>query len=243
MKVLVVDDEPPARARLRALVSEITGAEVVEEAASGLQALELAQTLEPAVVLLDIRMPWMDGIEVARHLSRLPRPPAVVFTTAYEAHALAAFEVHAIDYLLKPIRKERLAEALARARQMKPGKADEAIVALGGARTHVSAVQQGRLRLVAVAEVRYFLADQKYVTAGFPGGELLLEEPLRQLEEELGSRFLRIHRNALVGLSHIEALERDSDGLHRVRLRDVPVTPAVSRRLLGTVKARLRNGR
>jgi two-component system response regulator AlgR len=243
LRLLVVDDEPPARARLRALVDEIGGAEVVAEAASGLQALELAQTLEPEVVLLDIRMPGMDGVEVARHLSRLPRPPAVVFTTAYEAHALAAFEVHAVDYLLKPIRKERLAEALARVRQRRPRETYDAFADPGSVRTHVSAVQHGRLRLVAVGEVRYFLADQKYVAAGFPGGELLLEESLRQLETELGERFLRVHRNALVALAHVEALEREADGLFRVRLQGVPIRPAISRRLLAAVRQRLRNGR
>ena len=180
MKVLVVDDEPLARARLAALVAEIGGATVVGEAANGLQALEMAQASGPEVVLLDVRMPGMDGVETARHLARLPCPPAVVFTTAYEVHALSAFEVRAIDYLLKPIRRERLAEAL------------------------------------------------------------LLEESLRQLEAELGARFLRVHRNALVAPAHAEAVERGDDGLYHVRLRGVGLAPAVSRRLLAGVRERLR---
>ena len=240
MKVLVVDDEPLARARLAALVAEIGGATVVGEAANGLQALEMAQASGPEVVLLDVRMPGMDGVETARHLARLPCPPAVVFTTAYEVHALSAFEVRAIDYLLKPIRRERLAEALLRARQLAPHRA-EALTALpGGVRTHVSATQQGRLRLVPVTEVRYLVAGQKYVAAGFPGGELLLEESLRQLEAELGARFLRVHRNALVAPAHAEAVERGDDGLDHVRLRGVGLAPAVSRRLLAGVRERLR---
>jgi two-component system response regulator AlgR len=240
VKVLVVDDEPPARTRLRGLLAEIGGVEVAGEAGSGLAALELASTDPPDLVLLDVRMPGMDGLEVARHLSRLPSPPAVIFTTAYESHALSAFEVCAVDYLLKPVRRERLAEALARARQMTRTRAHDLPSEPGAARTHVSATQQGRLRVVPIAEVRYFLADQKYVSAGFPGGELLLEESLRQLEEELGGHFLRVHRNALVALAHVEALERDDDGLHRVRLRGVSSRLAVSRRLLALVRQRLR---
>ena len=240
MKVLIVDDEPLARARLASLVAEIGGATVVGEAADGLQALEMAQASGPEVVLLDVRMPGMDGVETARHLARLPCPPAVVFTTAYEAHALSAFEVRAIDYLLKPIRRERLAEALLRARQLAPHQAEALTAAPGGARTHVSATHQGRLRLVPVTEVRYLVAGQKYVAAGFPGGELLLEESLRQLEAELGARFLRVHRNALVAPAHAEAVERGDDGLYHVRLRGVGLAPAVSRRLLAGVRERLR---
>ena len=210
------------------------------EAADGLQALELAQASGPEVVLLDVRMPGMDGVETARHLARLPCPPAVVFTTAYEVHALSAFEVRAVDYLLKPIRRERLAEALLRARLLAPQRAEALTAGPGEARTHVSATHQGRLRLVPVTEVRYLVADQKYVTAGFPGGELLLEESLRQLETELGARFLRVHRNALVAPAHAEALERGDDGLFHVRLRGVGLAPAVSRRLLAGVRERLR---
>jgi two-component system response regulator AlgR len=243
MRVLVVDDEPPARVRLRGLLSDISGIELAGEAASGLAALELASADRPDVVLLDVRMPGMDGLEVARHLSRLPSPPAVIFTTAYETHALSAFEVHAVDYLLKPVRRERLAEALARARQMTRTRAEGLPAQIGTARTHVSATQQGRLRIVPIAEVRYFLADQKYVTAGFPGGEILLEDSLRQLEVELSDGFLRVHRNALVALAHVEALARGEDGLYRVHLRGVPTHLAVSRRLLAGVRQRLREGR
>ena len=137
-------------------------------------------------------------------------------------------------------RRERLAEALLRARQLAPQRAEALTAGPGEARTHVSATQQGRLRLVPVTEVRYLLADQKYVTAGFPGGELLLEESLRQLETELGARFLRVHRNALVAPAHAEALERGDDGLFHVRLRGVGLAPAVSRRLLAGVRERLR---
>jgi two-component system response regulator AlgR len=240
VKVLIVDDESLARARLASLLAEMDDATVVGEAAGGLQALEIAEASEPDVALLDVRMPGMDGIELARHLARLPRPPAVIFTTAYEAHALSAFEVRAVDYLLKPIRRERLADALLRARQLTPGQAEAAAAGFGGTRTHVSATHQGRLRLLPVAEVRYLIADQKYVAAGFPGGELLLEESLRQLETELGDRFLRVHRNALVAPAHVEALERGEDGLFHVRLRGVAQAPAVSRRLLAVVRERLR---
>lgn len=242
MKVLVVDDEPPARSRLRSLLADIGGVEVVGEAASGVQAIDLAQSAAPELVLLDVRMPGMDGIEVARHLACLPRPPAVVFTTAYEGHALSAFEVQAVDYLLKPVRRERLAEALARAQHLTRAHASALAGPTDAVRTHVSATHQGRLRIVPVEEVRYFLADHKYVSAGFPGGEVLLEDSLRQLEQELGERFLRVHRNALVAVAHVEAVDRGVTGLYEVRLRGVPVRVAVSRRMLAAVRARLRAG-
>src|SRR6202048_858091 len=112
LKVLIVDDEPPARERLRSLLTEIPDVEVVGEAVNGEQSLARTQELAPEVVLLDVRMPGMDGIEAARHLNALEEPPAVIFTTAFDEYAVNAFEAHAIGYLLKPIRKEKLATAL-----------------------------------------------------------------------------------------------------------------------------------
>ena len=242
MKILVVDDEPPARARLRALIDELGAGTVVAEAGNGRTALEAAHQSGAEVVLMDIRMPGMDGLEAARHLSRVERPPAVIFTTAYDAHALAAFEANAVDYLLKPIRRERLASALAKARSIGRGRIEELARELpsDGPRTHVSATLHGDLRLVPVAEVRYFRAEHKYVTARFPSGELVLDEPLSALEQEFGARFLRVHRNALVAVAHVRGLERDARGHHRVRLDGVDERIEVSRRMLGQVRRALR---
>ena len=241
-RVLIVDDEPLARERLRALLGDLGVAEVVGEAASGLEALDVAVRERPNVVLLDIRMPGMDGLEAARHLSLLDPAPAVVFTTAYDAHALAAFEANAIDYLLKPIRPERLRSALEKAGALSAARAAAAGQArpAAQARTHFSAPVKGSLRLVPLADVRYLHAGQGYVSVFHPGGELLVEDSLRALEEELGEDFLRVHRNTLVAVAHVTALERGPLGGASIVLRDIAQKLPVSRRLLGQVRRRLR---
>lgn len=240
MRIAIVDDEALARERLAALLVELGGHEVVAQAANGVEALAVAQALAPEVMLLDIRMPRMDGLEAARHLACLPAPPAVVFTTAYGEHALAAFDAQAVDYLLKPVRRERLAQALARAAALRPAALERLAEALASARTVLSAVQRGRLVFAPVPEVRALVADHKYVTVHWPGGELLLDESLKNLEQEFGERFLRVHRNALVAPAHVAALERDDQGDWQLRLRGLPLTVRVSRRLLADVRRRLR---
>lgn len=241
MRVLIVDDEPPARERLRSLLAEIPGCAVVGEAATGAEALAAVAQAAPDVVLLDIRMPGMDGLEAARHLARLDSPPAVVFTTAYDQHALAAFEAQARDYLLKPVRRERLEQSLAAARSLNRAQL-EALQRAGAeaARSHVSANVRGRLQLVAVREVAAFKADQKYVSVLHAGGELLIEDSLVSLEQEFGVRFLRIHRNALVCPDFLEALEKTPSGQCRVRMRGVRETLEVSRRHLPELRRLLK---
>ena len=180
---------------------------------------------------------------MARHLAALPKhPPAVIFTTAYDAHALAAIEANAVDYLLKPIRRDRLESALSKARSLSRVRIAELAGALPeeGPRTHVSATLHGNLRLVPVAEVRFFRAEHKYVTARFPEGELVLDESLSSLEEEFGGRFLRVHRNALVAMEHVRGLERDVRGHHCVALDSVEERVEVSRRMLAHVRKVLR---
>jgi two-component system response regulator AlgR len=241
MRVLVVDDEALARERLCRLLAGIDGVEVVGEADTGREALERSAALAPDVVMLDIRMPGMDGIEAARHMATLPHPPAVVFTTAYGDFALQAFEAQAVDYLLKPIRAERLAQALEKARRLTSAEAAALAPAQGHARTHLSATVHGSLQLIPVNEVIYFQADQKYVTVRHRSGEVLVEDSLKALEEEFGEAFVRIHRNALVARHALRGLE-GGDGHSRVRLAGVDETLEVSRRHAAELRRLLRSG-
>jgi two-component system response regulator AlgR len=247
MKILIVDDEPLARSRLLAMITELAAGEVVGEADNGADALRAVEQASPDIVLLDIRMPGMDGIEVARHLAALPRPPAVIFTTAYDSHALAAIEANAVDYLLKPIRKARLESALDRATSLTRAQ----LAGLGEvsgegdgerARTHISATLHGNLQLVPLGAIRFFRAEHKYVTACYPEGQLIIEDSLSALEEEFGERFLRVHRNALVAKAHVRGLERDASGRQYVRLDGVEEPVEVSRRLTAQVRRLLKSG-
>jgi len=239
MKILIVDDEKPARERLRDLLRECGEAHELLEASNGLDAVRLAEQELPDVALLDIRMPVMDGLEAARHMSLLARPPAVLFTTAYDEHALKAFETNAVDYLLKPIRLERLKTGLARAQVLQRARLAELQNATA-VRTHISALIQGRLQLIPVREIRCFKADQKYVTVYWPGREALIEDSLKRIEEEFEGLFLRVHRNALVAVAHIESLEKGEDGNYRISLRDMPEKLAVSRRHGRAVRQKLK---
>ena len=244
MRVLIVDDEPLARARLRGQLVDLGVAEPVDEAGTGLEALALARQHPPDIVLLDIRMPGMDGLEAARHLSRLTPPPAIIFTTAFDEHALAAFETHAIDYLLKPVRSERLKSALDRARLLTSAQLREAEVGLRARtatqRTHFSAPIGGDLRIVPVRDVRFLQADRGYVTVRHLHGELLVDDSLRTLEQEFSGTFLRIHRNTLVAVAHVAALTRDALGNGKLSFHDIADQLPISRRLLPEARRRLR---
>jgi len=204
--------------------------------------VRLTEKEQPDIVLMDIRMPVMDGLEAAHHMALLSPPPAVLFTTAYEEHALRAFDANAADYLLKPIRAERLKTALERARIVRRAELDAIKTegSLASTRSHLSAVHQGRLRLIPIRDIRYFYADQKYVSVYWPHQEALIDESLKAIEEEFGDRFLRIHRNALVSVAHIEALEKDEEGNHEIVLRDAPKKLAVSRRHTRAVRNKLK---
>ena len=244
MRILIVDDEPLARRRLASQIDDLAIGEVVGEADDGLACLAAIKDLAPEVVLLDVRMPGMDGLEVARHLRNLSAPPIVIFTTAYDQHALAAFESHALDYLLKPVRSERLRDALQRAETLRLGRevlAEQAPTALGR-RRHVSAVVGGALRLMPVSDVLYFQADQGYVSAVSKHTSLLLKDSLRALEDEFAADFVRIHRNALLAPAHVRGLERDAEGNISVVLQGRPERLLVSRRLIAQVRKRLRAG-
>ena len=235
LRVAIVDDEAPARSRIRDLLGECAGElalTVVGEAANGRAALELLASEQADVVLLDVRMPEMDGIELARHLQGLERPPAVVFATAYDDYAIRAFELHAVDYLLKPIRLERLKQALARARSAPPRP--EALRELATApRAHLSAQERGRIYLIPIGEVIYLKAELKYVSVRTAAREYLIEESLTRLEQEFGPRFVRVHRNCLIARSAVRGFERaqqDGDASWEVLLDGVEERIPVSRR-------------
>lgn len=236
MRVVIADDEAPARDRLRRLAEGLEGVEVAGEAADGAEAVTLCHRLQPELALLDIRMPGTDGLEAARALAQMERPPAIVFVTAYDEHALEAFEAEAVDYLLKPVRRERLEKALARARR--PTSAQ--LAALGvhpvAGRSHLRVRLRGRVELIPVADVLYFRAEQKYVVVRHRGGEALLEESLKGLEKEFGAAFVRVHRNALVARSALSGLERGAEGTWHAVLRDSEERPEVSRRHLPAVR-------
>lgn len=240
LRVLVVDDEQLARERLSHLVEELPDVELAGVAATGEEALLLAGRLKPEVVLLDIRMPGMDGLEAAHHLARMPEPPAVIFTTAYEQHALEAFDAQAAGYLMKPVRLEKLQEALDRARRPTRAQLTRIAEQTGGPRARIAVRARDELRLIPIENVLCFIAEQKYTTLRHTGGEELIEESLKALEDEFASRFVRIHRNSLVAIEHVECLEREADGRQAVRLRNGAGTLPVSRRLAAEVARRLR---
>lgn len=240
MKVLLVDDEALARDRLRRLLAELPGCELCGEAADGRAALELYDQHQPDVVLMDIRMPGMDGLEAARHLAGLPDPPAVIFTTAFGDHALEAFEACAVDYLLKPIRSERLAAALGNARRLTRAQAAQLDKDTGGVRNHICVRVRGNLQLVPVSDIRFFRADNKYVTIRTGDAEYLIEEPLKALEDEFAGRFLRIHRNALVAVDFVVGLEKTADAQCLVALAGIEERLEVSRRHQPELRGRLK---
>ena len=237
LKVLIVDDEAPARRRLRELLDDCTSAVpllVVGEAVSGREALGMLGSTPADLVLTDIHMPDMDGIELARHLLKLPLPPVLIFTTAYHEHAIAAFEVHAIDYLVKPVRVQRLLAALDKVPRLRP-LSDAKLDRLPAAtRRFLSVTERSRVILVPMDEIVYLKAELKYITIRTADREYLLEESLTRLEEEFGTRFVRVHRNCLVARDAIRGFERrvsaDGDAHWEVLLRGVPEALPVSRR-------------
>ncbi len=237
LRVLVVDDEAPARRRLRDLLDDCTGAlplVVVGEAQNGREALDLLQGAPADLVLTDIHMPDMDGIELAKHLLKLSHPPVVVFTTAFHEHAVQAFEVNAVDYLMKPVRVQRLLSALQKVPKLKPVPADKLAQLPASARRFLSVTERSRVVLVPLEDIVYLKAELKYITIRTPQREYLLEESLTKLESEFGPRFVRVHRNCLVARDFIRGFERrvndDGDAHWEVLLNGVDESLPVSRR-------------
>lgn len=241
MNVLIVDDEQLARQRLRHMLSGL-GEQVVGEACSGEQALQQTMNSNPDLVLMDIRMPGMDGLEAAGYINQMDNPPAIIFTTAYSDHALKAFQTHAVDYLLKPVKRDSLATAieaakrLTRAQIQRLRNADEDV-----SRSKICVKCRGSLELVPLEDIIYFKADQKYVTLKTDDHEYLIEESLKALEQEFNHRFVRIHRNALVSENHIAGLTKNDTGHQCIVLSDTDDILEISRRHLPSIRKKLKN--
>ena len=213
-RILIADDEAPARARLRDLLDECRESfplAIVDEARNGREALDVLNREKIDIVLLDIRMPEIDGMEAARHIAGMAEPPAIIFTTAFDSYAIKAFEVNAIDYLLKPIRVERLLLALGKTRAAPPVSRQALDAASNLPRRHLSVHERGKIILVPVADVLYLRAELKYVTVRTAEREHLVEESLTHLEEEFADAFVRIHRNCLVARAAISGFERNAE--------------------------------
>ncbi len=237
LNTLIVDDEPLARERLARLLQR-QSTPVAGEAANGLEALKLIDTIKPAVVLLDVQMPVMDGFETARHISRLDQPPAIVFCTAYDQYALDAFDAAAVDYLVKPVKPERLAQAYEKLQRYQPGRVEQ--FSTDRHRAHLCARMGGNIELIAVESIHYCRAEHKYVTVVHADGESLIEDSLIALEQEFEAYFVRIHRNTLVARNQIRALEKNSAQQIMLRLKDSDATLEISRRNLPPVRKLLK---
>ena len=243
LRVFIADDEAPARERLKALLADLAPelpTRIVGEARNGIEVMEAFPASGAQVVLLDIAMPGMGGLEAARHLARLPGAPAVVFVTAHDEHAVEAFELNALDYLLKPVRASRLATALRKAWAAGPPAAERLERAGKAGREYFSVNERSRILLVPVSEVIYLKAELKYVTLGTRAGEHLVEEPLVALEREFAERFVRIHRNCLVARAAIRGFERSGGSVEEpswnVVLDGIATRLPVSRRQWPVVK-------
>ncbi|MGA7181588.1 MAG: LytTR family DNA-binding domain-containing protein [Thiobacillaceae bacterium] len=244
LRLLLVDDEAPARHRLREVLSDCADSlpfQVIGETDNGLDAISLLQRQLVDAILLDIRMPGMDGIEVAQHLQKLHRPPAVIFTTAYDTYACQAFELNAVDYLMKPVRSERLKAALSKAHRLSQVAIDALRMAHPKARTHFSLTEKGRMILIPVDDILYLKAEAKYVTVKTSVREYLIEESLVKLESEFGEKFIRVHRNCLVARSRIQEIGKQpgEQDTHYVRLSDLNEKINVSRRQYSSLRDRL----
>ncbi|BCM23783.1 LytR/AlgR family response regulator transcription factor [Methyloradius palustris] len=238
VRILIADDEAPARNRLRELLGDIANLNIIGEAKNGKEVLELVAETPVDIVLLDIRMPQMDGIEAAEHLQKVSPPPAIIFTTAFDAYALQAFDMNAVDYLLKPIRVERLQTAINKARALLPAQLT-AIKPLQPKRNFFSVHERGRVLLVPVADVIYMRAELKYTTLRTRDREFLIEDSLTSLEQEFSEQFLRLHRNCLVAKDAILGYEkRTIEGEQRwvALLKNLTETVAVSRRQMHVLK-------
>lgn len=238
MRVLIVDDELLARQRARRMVESIDGYTVAGEAVNGEGALAAIREMDPDIVMLDIRMPGEDGLQTARRIAELDDAPAVIFCTAFDEYALEAFDTLAVGYLLKPIQKEQLETTLNKAKRV--SKLQKAVMESDAdgepRRRNIAAKTRRGVELVPIEDIHCFIADQKYVTIVHRNGETLIDDTLKELEEEFAHQFVRVHRNALVAVRNIERLERKSSGQYELQLKNSEYRPTVSRRHVAAVR-------
>ncbi|MEM9102893.1 MAG: LytTR family DNA-binding domain-containing protein [Pseudomonadota bacterium] len=240
MKIVIVDDEPLARDRLKHMVNGINEHNVIGEAGNGVKALEVIAEQKPDAVLLDIRMPGMDGLEVARHLLHTENHPAIIFTTAYGEHALEAFDVQAVGYVLKPVRQEKLLQALEKATRLNQAQLD-ALNQNPNSRSHINARVRGNIQLIPIEDIHFFQADHKYVNVNHKNGESLIEDTLKDLEKEFSHLFIRIHRNALVAKKEISGMVKSASGQQLITLKNSEAQLEVSRRHISEVRKMLKS--
>jgi len=244
LKVLIVDDEAHARSRLRTLLAECTEprVDVVGEAANAVQAVEQIQRTGCDLLLLDVRMPGVDGVQLASRLREMGMPPSIVFVTAYAEHAVEAFELEAVDYLTKPVRRERLQQALQKVLRAR-STAESGAELSSGSSEHLIIQERGRSERVALSEVVYLKAELKYITVRTAEKEHIFDGALNDLEQRYPHLFVRVHRNALVARRAVRAVEKHNDPVEgegwMVRLDGVDERLAVSRRQLGAVREAL----
>lgn len=235
-QVLIADDEPLARERLSRLVESLPGYTACGEAVDGEDTLNTVARHQPDILLLDIHMPGLDGMAAAKQLAQLTNPPALIFCTAHEQHAIEAFGVNAVAYLLKPVRKEALADALARAEKTNRLQRQALARQQGSGNEQLSVRSQRGTELIDLADILYCQADQKYVTLVHRQGETLCDYSLKELEQTYPDHFLRIHRHTLVGVRFIHGLKRNADGRHALLLKDSDTALPVSRRHAAQVR-------
>ncbi len=244
MRVVVCDDEPLARERLTRIISEL-GHEVVAQARTGLEAIEAVKKHSPNIVFLDIRMPEMDGIRCAEILNENDNPPAIIFVTAYDHYAINAFKANAVGYLLKPASKDELLDALSKATHLNSAQLSEIRRSeekeVKPVRQHIAARTHRGVELIALADIYYFTADQKYVKLRHKNGIVLIDETLKELEQEFSKELFRIHRNALINIDYLEMLQSVDSGQYQVRFKGIKDALAVSRRHLPALRDKIKS--
>ncbi len=244
MRIVVCDDEPLARERLVRIVQD-SGHHVIAQAKTGAEAIMAVKEQQPDVILLDIRMPEMDGVRCAQILNELQHPPAIIFVTAYDHYAIAAFKSHAIGYLLKPANRDELLEALRNAKSLNAAQLNEMRKledpTVRPIREHIAARTHRGVELIKLQDIYYFTADQKYVKVRHKDGIVLIDDTLKELEQEFGERLFRVHRNAIINLSFLDYLETIDTGQYQVRFKGIEENLAVSRRHLPALREKIQS--
>ncbi len=244
MRIVVCDDEPLARERLVRIVKE-SGHDVVAQAKTGIEAIVAVKAQQPDIILLDIRMPEMDGVACAQELAKLQHPPAIIFVTAYDHYAIAALKANAIGYLLKPANKDELLEALQKATNLNAAQLNE-IRKLENptsrpVREHIAARTHRGVELIKIKDIYYFTADQKYVKVRHKDGIVLIDDTLKELEQEFEDKLFRVHRNAIINIKYLDFLETLDAGQYQLHFKGIDETLAVSRRHLPALREKIQN--